>query len=64
MPFRKGFPCEEKECGSFFGAYRSGEKKNYNPSRAKMLWVEVMQVVCVPRVVCFDPFFVEQPVNS
>jgi hypothetical protein len=48
----------------FFGAYRSGEKKNYNPLRMKMLWVETMQVVCVPRVAHFDPFFIGQLVNS
>ena len=29
-----------------------------------MSWVETTQVVHVPRVACFDPFFVEQPVNS
>jgi hypothetical protein len=29
-----------------------------------MLRVEMAQVVRVPRVARFDPFFVEQPVNS
>ena len=64
MPFREGFPCEEKECGSFFCVYKNGEKKNYNPLGMKMSWVEITQVVRIPHVVCFDPFFVEQPVNS
>ena len=29
-----------------------------------MSWVETAQVVCIPCVACFDPFFIEQPVNS
>jgi hypothetical protein len=47
-----------------FDVYKNGEKKNYNPSWARMSWVETTQVVRVPRVPCFDPFFLEQPVNS
>jgi hypothetical protein len=26
-PFRKGFPCEEKECGSFFMFTKNSKKK-------------------------------------
>ena len=40
------------------------KKKNYNPLRVKMLWVEATQLVCIPCVACLNPFFVEQHVNS
>ena len=43
---------------------RNGEKKIDNPLWARMSWVEVSQVVSIPRVACLDPFFIEQPVNS
>jgi hypothetical protein len=61
--FHKGFPCEEKECGSRFEVYKN-VKENYNPMRVKMLWVKMAQIVRVPSVACFDPFFAEQSVNS
>ena len=58
-PFHKGFPCDEKECESFFMFTKNSEKKNYNPLGAKLLWIEATQVVHVPHVACFDSFFVE-----
>ena len=48
----------------FFDVYKNGKKKNCNPLGVKMSWVEMTQVIRVPHVTCFDPFFVEQPVNS
>ena len=47
-----------------FDAYKNSEKENYNPFRVNMLWVEATQIVYIPCVACFDPFFVEQPINS
>jgi hypothetical protein len=61
LTFHKGLPCEEKECRSFFDVYNKmvKRKKNYNPLRVKMLWVEAMQVVCIPCVACLDSFIIE-----
>jgi len=39
------------------------KRKNYNPLGAKLQWVEATQVVRIPRVACFDSFFIEKPVN-
>jgi hypothetical protein len=61
-PFREGFPYEEKERESLFNPYIIERAKN-NHQKAKMLRVEVSQVVSIPCVTCFESF-IEQPINS
>jgi hypothetical protein len=49
----------KKSVDPFFDVYRNVEKEKLQPSRDDILWVEATQVVCVPRVACFDSFFIE-----